>query len=105
MESFEKPALDKTLYVCSVPCKRRRSHVGETGRLIAGRLRHSKHNLRGSLLEPEEGQKIGWNEARISVMGGNSKYGKCKESAHTILANSITQPNLEASLGKEFGNS
>jgi hypothetical protein len=80
------------------------ANVVETGRLIAERLRHSKHILRDSLLKHEEGQEIGWDEARSLVMGGNSKYGEYKESAHTLLANSITQPNLEASLGKEFGN-
>jgi predicted GIY-YIG superfamily endonuclease len=53
--------------IYSIPCECGRSYIGETGRLLAVRLREHKHNLKEGLLEQsklaqhayEEGHRVG----------------------------------------------
>jgi hypothetical protein len=60
-------------YVCSIPCECDRSYIGETSRPLAVRLREHRHNLQQGLLDKsklsqhayEEGQRVGWDDARI----------------------------------------
>jgi hypothetical protein len=43
-------------------------------------------------------KKVGWDEAQISEIESNSRYGKYKESAHmACLTNPISQPSLDIS--------
>jgi hypothetical protein len=45
-----------------------------------------------------EGQRVGWNKARILEIEGNSSYRKYKKSAYmTCSTNSVSQPNLNIS--------
>jgi predicted GIY-YIG superfamily endonuclease len=53
--------------IYSIPCECGRSYIGETGRLLAVRLREHSHNLQQGLLEKselaqhayEEGHRVG----------------------------------------------
>jgi hypothetical protein len=46
----------------------------------------------------EEGNRIGWSEARDLEIESNSRYRKYKESAHVVCStNLISQPSLEIS--------
>jgi hypothetical protein len=47
----ERDPQQKAERVCSIPCECGRSYIGETGRLLAMRLRKIRHNLREGLLE------------------------------------------------------
>jgi predicted GIY-YIG superfamily endonuclease len=68
--------------IYSIPCECGRSYIGETGRSLAVRLREHRHNLKEGLLEKsklaqqayEEGQNVGWDEARILEIKSNSRY-------------------------------
>jgi hypothetical protein len=90
----------------SIPCECGRGYIGETGRPLAVKLHEHRHNLRQVLLEIsklalpayEEGNVVGWDEARILEIGSNSRYRKYKESAHmACLTNPISQPSLDIS--------
>jgi len=70
------------------------------------RLRDHRHNLRMDLLEKsrlaqytyEEGHRVGREAARSLETESDSKYRKCKESAHmACLTNPTSQPSLEIS--------
>jgi hypothetical protein len=48
--------------VYSIPCERGRSYIGETGRLLAVRLREQQHNLKEGLLETSKLAKHSYEE-------------------------------------------
>jgi hypothetical protein len=89
--------------VYSIPCVCGRSYIGETGRLLAVQLHEHKHNLKEGLLEKsklsqhayEEGQRVGWDEAKILKNENNSRYNKYKELV--CLTHLINQPSLDIS--------
>jgi hypothetical protein len=90
-------------FIYSIPRECGRSYIGETGRPLALRLREHRHNLQHGLLEEsklaqnayEEGHRVGWDEARILEIESNTRYRKCRESAHMVcLTNPISQPSL-----------
>jgi hypothetical protein len=61
-------------------------------------LREHKHGLRVGLAQrgSEEGYRVGWEEAGILEIVGDSGCGKYKESAHmACLAHPIGQPGVE----------
>jgi hypothetical protein len=71
------------------------------------RLREHRHNLKEGLLEEsklaqhayKEVHRIGLDEARILEIESNSRYRKCKESAHLAsLTNPVSQPSSDTSL-------
>jgi hypothetical protein len=85
-------AEEKNLLDCE--CGRR--YIGETGTPIAVQLREHRRNL---LLEKsklaqhayEEGNRVGWDDAKILETESNSKYRKYKELAHmACLSNPIS---------------
>jgi hypothetical protein len=60
-----------------------------------------RHNLKEGFFKKsklaqhayEEGQRIGWDKVKILETGSNSRYSKCKESAHmACLTNPFSQP-------------
>jgi hypothetical protein len=82
-------------------CVLGRSYIGETGRILAMRLRGHRRNLKEGLLEKsklaqhayEEGHRVGWDDARILETESNSRYRKNKDSAHmACLTNPISDP-------------
>jgi predicted GIY-YIG superfamily endonuclease len=76
--------------IYSIPCKCGRSYIGKTGRSLSVRLREHRHNLQQGLLKKsklaqhahEEGHRVGWDDARILEIEGNSRYRKDTESAN-----------------------
>jgi hypothetical protein len=112
--------MENTMCIYSIPCECGRRCIDETGRLLAVQLREYRHNLQHGRLEKlklaqhayEEGHSVGWDDDRILEIESNSRYRKCKESAHvaclTIL---ISQPSLDISaisiplISKEVSNS
>jgi hypothetical protein len=81
-------------------------YIGGTGRPLAVRIREHRHNLKQGLLEKskfaqhadEEGHRVGWNQASVLEIEGNSRCRKYKESTHmACLINPISQPSLEIS--------
>jgi predicted GIY-YIG superfamily endonuclease len=92
------------LYI--IPCECGRSYIGETGRPLAVRLGEHRHNLQQGHLEKsnlfqhayEEGNRVGWDDARILEIESNSRYRKYKESAYmACLTNPISQQSLDIS--------
>jgi hypothetical protein len=92
--------------IFSSPCECGRSYIVETDRPLAVRLHEHRHHLQQGLLEKsklaqhayEEGQSVGWDEARALEIASNSKYRKYKESAHIALSTRpISQPSLDTS--------
>jgi hypothetical protein len=80
--------------------------LGETGRLLAMRLREHGHNIKERLLEKsklsqlayEEGHRVSWDEARILEIESNNRYRKCKESTlMACLPNPISLLSLDIS--------
>jgi hypothetical protein len=69
----ERDPLQTAQCIYSSPCECGRSYIGETVRPPAVRLGEHTHNLQQGLLEKsklaqqayEEGQNIGWDDARI----------------------------------------
>jgi hypothetical protein len=70
------------------------------------RLREHRHNLQQDLLEKsklaqlayEEGQRVGFDEARILEIESNHRFRKYKESAHMACStNTISEPTLDFS--------
>jgi hypothetical protein len=89
--------------VYSIPCDCGRCYIRETGRPLEVRIEEHKHNLTQGLLEKsklaqhayEDGQKLGWNEAKVLQIDSNTTYRKYKESAHMFLIDHpISEPNL-----------
>jgi hypothetical protein len=83
----ERDSQQTTQCVHSIPCECGRSHIGETGRHLAVRLREHRHNLQEVLLEKlkltqhvyEESHRVGWDKARILEIESNSRYRKYME--------------------------
>jgi hypothetical protein len=79
--------------IYSIPCECGRSYIGDTGSLLAVRLREHRHCLIEGLLEKSKlaqhayakGHSPGWDEAWILKIESNSRYRKYKESAHCVL--------------------
>jgi predicted GIY-YIG superfamily endonuclease len=102
----ERDPLQTAQCIYSITCECDRSYIGETGRLLAVRLREHRHNLRQGLLEKsklhqhayEEGHRVGWNDARILETESNRRYRKYKVSVHMArLTNPVSQPSLKNS--------
>jgi hypothetical protein len=76
--------------IYSIPSECGRSYIGETGRLLAVRLREHRHNSQQRLIEKsklaqhsyEEGHRVGCDVATILEITSNSRYRKYNESAH-----------------------
>jgi predicted GIY-YIG superfamily endonuclease len=91
--------------VYSIPCECGRNYIGQTGELLAVRLREHTHNLKekGILKKSklaqhafEEDHRVDWDKATILVIESDSRYRKCKESVHMVcLDNPISQPSLD----------
>jgi hypothetical protein len=72
---------------------------------LAMRLCEHRFSLREGIIEKSDlaqracvGHRVGSDEARILEVENNSRYRKCKESAHmACLTNLIRQPSLEIS--------
>jgi predicted GIY-YIG superfamily endonuclease len=68
--------------VYSIPCECGRRYNGETGRLLAVRIREHKHNLNEGILDKsklaqhayEEGHRVDWDEARVLEIESHSRY-------------------------------
>jgi hypothetical protein len=92
--------------IYSIPCECGRRYIGETDRPLAVRPREHRHNLQQGLLEKsklsqhayEEGNRVGWDDARVLEIESNSMYRKYKESDHmACLTNPISQSSLDIS--------
>jgi hypothetical protein len=100
----ERDALQTAQFIYSIPCECGRSYIGETGRPLAVQLREHRHNLQQALLEKsksaqhayEEGNRVGWDDARVLEIESNSRYRKYKRSAHMAC---LTSPISQSSLG------
>jgi hypothetical protein len=96
----KRDALQTSQCIYSIPCECGRSYIGETGRPIAVRLREHRRNLQEDLLVKsklvqhayEEGQRVGWDDARVLEIESNSRYRKYKELAQYCVLNQPDQP-------------
>jgi hypothetical protein len=92
--------------VYNISCDCGRCYISETTRPLEFHIKEHKYNLTQGLHEKsklaehvyEEGQKIGWNEAKVLKIEPSTRYRKYKESTHmSLIDHPISQSSLDIS--------